>query len=129
MPNHYMNTYMVNGERRVIEWPTDVAERYCVRGADGSDGTGLVINPDSQMCNVHWPPAEEGQVCEAGERNPTTCLHPTERLDPGVSPLVPRCLECGLEGVDVTAQWAPRTALVEQAPGDTTAPIVEADPS
>jgi len=124
MANHYMNTYMIAGVRRVIEWDTDVPERYCAGAPDDGDGTGLVINPASNMCNVHWPADEGGATCTVAERTPTTCLHPVDRLDADAPPLTPRCLECGLSGVDVTAQWTPTPRLVEQAPGDTSDPVL-----
>lgn len=108
--NVFIQTYSVAGKRVVTEWPMDVYETFCDGAPTGhapgqGDGTGLPINPSSSNCNVHWP--SDGP-CLTGMRMPPQCQHLPQHLDAGASAEAPRCLACGLEGRDVTADWGVR---------------------
>jgi len=108
MANTLLRTYNVNGEKRVAEWSLDVSEPYCLAPPDNEgNGSGLVINPDSLNCNPHWPDPE-GRPCIAAYRTPPECQHEPMRLDPNTSAGELRCLDCGLTGRDVTADWRAR---------------------
>jgi hypothetical protein len=109
MRNVLLRTYTVSGEQRIAEWPMDVEEPFCdAPPGEQNGGSRLVINPDSQNCNPHWPDPE-GRPCLIGYRTPPECQHDPMRLDPNhPRPGELRCLECGLIGRDATADWRDR---------------------
>lgn len=116
MTNVFLRTYLVAGEQRIAEWSMDVHEAFCDIPPDGEgNGSRLVINPDSGNCNPHWPDPE-GRPCIAGYRMPPECQHEPNRLDPNAPAGELHCLDCGLEGRDVTDDW--RNRLRGTAPSD-----------
>lgn len=119
MANTFLRTYLVNGEQRIAEWSADASEAFCAAPPDEQgNGSNLVINPDSLNCNPHWPDPE-GRPCIAGYRTPPECQHEPNRLDPNTSAGELRCLECGLTGRDVTADWRDRLrGFTPSAPAD-----------
>lgn len=97
----FLRTYDTQGgQRQIVQWPMDVSEARC-------EISRLVIPIplDRHNCAMHDIDAD---ACPAYYVTPPECQHEPQRLDPGALPAAPRCLDCGLEGADVTDGWRAR---------------------
>jgi hypothetical protein len=89
----HLDNREVDGKPYVIHWPLMVTERYCV-------DSGAPVRVPGDRCIRH---GARGEMCTTAVRSPGRCEHP--RLSPNHP--YPHCSECGIDGDDVTAEWAP----------------------
>lgn len=106
--NAFIYTYEVGGAERIVSWSMDTTEAFCKVSR-----LVVAVPLNRTHCNVHDLDADD---CPLGYRTPPECQHDPARLDPGALPEVPRCLECGAEGQDVTNDlaWRRRTSAAMQ---------------